>query len=204
MIKSIVFDMDGVLIDARDWHFDALNMALEVFGVNISVEEHLREYDGLPTSVKLNKLSERGIIPYELHNLINSTKQERTLRIAAQRCFPNPSHVAMLSYLKKQNFKLGLATNSIRRTTIAMLNYAGIQDYFDSILTNEDVNMPKPNHEIYTTSARVLGHVPSETLVIEDNKNGITAAKAAGCHVLEVKDPEDVHLDRILDKLEDI
>jgi beta-phosphoglucomutase len=201
MIKSIVFDMDGVLIDARDWHFDALNMALEVFGVSISPDQHLRDFDGLPTAVKLKKLSERGIIPFELHDIINATKQERTLRIAAQRCFPNPSHVAMLSYLKNQNFKLGLATNSIRRTTLAMLNYGGIQDFFDSILTNEDVAKPKPNDEIYTTSARILGHNVSETLVVEDNRIGIAAAKAAGCHVLEVRDPEDVHLDRILDKL---
>jgi HAD superfamily hydrolase (TIGR01509 family) len=85
-----------------------------------------------------------------------------------------------------------------------MLNYAGLHDYFDLILTNEDVTNPKPNHEIYTTSAKFLGHEPSETLVVEDNKNGIAAAMAAGCHVLEVKDPEDVHLDRVLDKLEEI
>jgi HAD superfamily hydrolase (TIGR01509 family) len=85
-----------------------------------------------------------------------------------------------------------------------MLNHAGIQDFFDSILTNEDVKNPKPNHEIYTTSSRVLGHDPSETLVVEDNQNGIAAAKAAGCHVLEVRDPEDVHLDRILDRLEEL
>lgn len=201
MIKSIVFDMDGVLIDARDWHFDALNMALEIFGVRISEEMHLAEFDGLPTSVKLNKLSEQGLLPYELHKLVNATKQERTLRIAAQRCFPNPSHVAMLSYLRNHNFKIGLATNSIRRTTLAMLTHAGILEFFDSILTNEDVTYPKPNDEIYTISTKLLGNSCLETLVVEDNKNGITAAKAAGCHVLEVLNPDDVHLDRLLDKL---
>jgi HAD superfamily hydrolase (TIGR01509 family) len=110
----------------------------------------------------------------------------------------------MLSYLQNQNFKLGLATNSIRRTTFAMLSYAGIEGFFDSVLTNEDVQNPKPHHEIYTTSARILGHNPSETLVVEDNKNGVAAARAAGCHVLEVSDPEDVHLDKILEFLDRI
>lgn len=202
MIKGIIFDMDGVLIDAREWHYQAFNEALDLFGASIPHERHLSEFDGLPTSVKLKKLSVEGLIPEILHPLINSVKQERTLRIAAKNCFPNPSHVAMLSYLKNQNFKIGLATNSIKLTTMAMITYAGIEDFFHSILTNEDVKFAKPHPEIYRSSAAALGFKPEEILVVEDNVNGIQAATAAGCRVLEVKNPDDVHLDRVLNALE--
>ncbi|HCF3308648.1 TPA: HAD hydrolase-like protein, partial [Pseudomonas aeruginosa] len=53
MIKAVIFDMDGVLIEAKDWHYDALNKALNLFGYNISRHDHLTSYDGLPTSRKL-------------------------------------------------------------------------------------------------------------------------------------------------------
>ena len=83
-MKAIVFDMDGVLIDAREWHHRALNEALEVFNVSINLQEHNDRFDGLPTSVKLNMLSSEGRIPRHLHQIINEIKQERTLRVAAE------------------------------------------------------------------------------------------------------------------------
>ncbi|WP_185022353.1 HAD hydrolase-like protein, partial [Pseudomonas fluorescens] len=57
MIKAVIFDMDGVLIEAKDWHYDALNKALNLFGYNISRHDHLTSYDGLPTAHKLEMLS---------------------------------------------------------------------------------------------------------------------------------------------------
>lgn len=51
-IKAVLFDMDGVLVEAKDWHYEALNRALDVFGLPISRSEHLSQYDGLPTRTK--------------------------------------------------------------------------------------------------------------------------------------------------------
>lgn len=197
-IDTVIFDMDGVLIDAREWHFEALNDALELFGFSIDRQSHESRFDGLPTRVKLEILSKEFGLPKSLHPLINTVKQERTLRIAAAKCYPRPQHLILIAALKRGGIKVGVATNSIRQTTEAMLGYAGILPLLDVVVTNQDVTMSKPDPEIYLLAMERLGSVPNHTLVIEDNPNGVTAAKAAGCQVEVVASTEDVHLERII------
>jgi HAD superfamily hydrolase (TIGR01509 family) len=192
-MKSIIFDMDGVLIDARDWHYNALNEALEIFSVSINPEEHNLRFDGLPTSIKLNMLSSEGIIPKHLHQVIHDIKQERTLRSAAKMCFPNIEHLLMMDWLKHKKIPIGLATNSIRASTTLFLQFAGLIEYFDVIVTNEDVINAKPSPEIYLEASRKLGNEPNQILVIEDSEYGYNSALAAGCHVIKVGGPNDVN-----------
>ena len=78
LIKAVIFDMDGVLIDAKDWHFDSLNKELGLFGSEISRYDHLVTFDGLPTKKKLEMLSIEGRLPLKLHDFINELKQEYT------------------------------------------------------------------------------------------------------------------------------
>lgn len=193
-IKAIVFDMDGVLIDARYWHFQALNEALGFFGFNIDEDLHEAEFDGLPTKVKLEKLSLESGLPRALHPIIQDVKQDRTLRIAAEKCFPSTSHLLLLGRLKLEGMKIGVATNSIRQTAEYMLEYAGISKHLDALVTNEDVSEPKPDPEIYRKICSILQVDPSETLVFEDNENGLRAATLAGCKVIKVESPAEVDL----------
>ncbi len=193
-IKAVVFDMDGVLIDARDWHFEALNKALRTFGLHFSYEEHLEKFNGLSTRQKLNYLTENQSLPAELHQTISDTKQDRTLRIAAEKCFPNTQHLILLDRLRHKNFKVGVYTNSIRDTAEAMLKYAGLLAKIDTLITNQDVANPKPNPEGYLLVCKELGVDPEEVLVIEDGEYGIQAATSAGCHVVRVANPSDVSM----------
>ena len=73
-IKAVLFDMDGVLVNAKDWHYEAFNKALEVFGMPISRSEHLSLYDGLPTRAKLQMLTEKKHLPVQLHEFLNKLK----------------------------------------------------------------------------------------------------------------------------------
>jgi HAD superfamily hydrolase (TIGR01509 family) len=200
-IKAVVFDMDGVLIDARDWHFEALNYALGIFGFEISRSSHEEEFDGLPTREKLNILSRRVGLPLSLHFLINEIKQQQTLQLAALRCRPVFQHEYILQRLRESGYKTAVATNSIRRTTMTMLQNAAVLEYLDVVVTNEDVTYAKPNPEIYLRVAELLQVSPSQMLVLEDNPNGIQSAKRAGCHVLEVRDPNFVRWDLIKGRL---
>ena len=75
MIKAILFDMDGVLVDAREWHYEALNRALEIFGMKISLDNHLSTFDGLPTRRKLQILGKSRGLPAGLHDFVNELKQ---------------------------------------------------------------------------------------------------------------------------------
>jgi beta-phosphoglucomutase len=201
-IKGVIFDMDGVLIDARNWHYSSLNDSLNLFGFQISNEDHLEYYDGLPTRKKLEILSEMHKLPTGLHHLINACKQEITFRYIHQYCFPKPNILAILSYCKNMDLKIGLATNSIRKTTEVMMQKSGLISFFDVILTNEDVKEPKPSPEIYFKAQKLLGLSSTECLVFEDNKNGIEAAIAAGCRVSQVLEPDLFFLDQVTPLLE--
>ena len=82
MIKLVIFDMDGVLVDACEWHRIALNEALkEVCNYEISLEDHYKIFNGSPTKVKLKKLSERGIINDNLFEKIETIKQQKTMTL---------------------------------------------------------------------------------------------------------------------------
>lgn len=191
----MIFDMDGVLIDARDWHFEALNQALRIFGFEISKQDHIERFDGLPTRIKLQILSEEVGLPVSLHSTVNEIKQERTLRIACQYCFPIPEHLVLISELRRAGIKIGVATNSVRGTAEKMLEAAGLLEYLDALVTNEDVENTKPSPDIYLLAFQTLGVYASETVVVEDNSNGIEAAKRAGARVLEVFGTQDVNLE---------
>lgn len=196
-IKAVVFDMDGVLIDARDWHYEALNKALGIFGYEISRYDHLVTFDGLPTKRKLEMLSlERGF-PRQLHDFINTLKQNYTVEIIHQRCRPTFHHEYALANLKSAGYRVGLASNSIRMTIELMMEKAGLNGYLDVCLSNQDVEKPKPDPQIYLEASKRLGVKPKECLVVEDNQNGIAAARAAGCSVFAVASVNDVTYERI-------
>jgi len=196
-LKAILFDMDGVLIDARDWHYEALNLALQPFGMHISRDEHLSTYDGLSTRQKLDILHRARGLPKGLQTFINDLKQQHTQALIAARCRPTFRHRYMLSRLRQAGYQLALCSNSIRETVDSMVTHAGLTTCFDITLSNQDVTHPKPAPDIYLEAMRCLGRTPDSCLVVEDNANGIAAARAARAHVLEVSDPEDVTYDRL-------
>jgi beta-phosphoglucomutase len=203
-IRAVIFDMDGVLIDARNWHYEALNEALGYFGHSISPQDHEDRFDGLPTKVKLDMLTKETALPKALHSAIQEVKQDRTLRIAANKCFPSTQHLLLLGRLRSDGMKIGVATNSIRKTAEFMLEYAGVTKYLDVLVTNEDVSEPKPNPEIYKKACGLLDVHPRETLVFEDNEHGIQSATLAGCAVIRVDSPSDVNLGRYFSFLQEV
>jgi HAD superfamily hydrolase (TIGR01509 family) len=196
-IKAVIFDMDGVLIDAKEWHFEALNTALGLFGMQISRYDHLVTYDGLPTRRKLEMLSlERGL-PSELHQFINDLKQLYTMEMIYSKCRPMFIHKYALSKLKDRGYKLAVCSNSIKDTIQVMMEKSDLLKYLDFYLSNQDVKHGKPDPEIYNNAMNRLGLKPTECLIVEDNPNGIAAAKASGAHVMQVHSVEDVTLDNL-------
>ena len=203
-IKAVLFDMDGVLIDAREWHYEALNEVLRIFGYEITRAMHEDRFDGLSTSKKLEMLTKEVGLPQHIHGMINRIKQDRTLRIAASKCFPNIAHQVLISKLKKQGFKVGVVTNSIRQTTEFMLTYAGLFELLDVVVTNQDIDKPKPNPDGYQFAMQKLDVLPSETLIVEDSPYGVAAGKASGAKVVEVNSVTDVGIDLFYDLIPEI
>lgn len=197
IIKAVIFDMDGVLIDAKDWHYDALNQALAIFGLTISRHEHLITFDGLSTGQKLKMLSKTYVLPETLHSFINEMKQQYTMDITHQLCKPYFQHQYALSKLKEQGYRLAVASNSVRNSVKVMMEKSTLIEYLDFYLSNQDVTNSKPDPEIYNLAISKLGFKPEECVIVEDNENGLKAAKASGAHVLKVETIHDVSLENI-------
>lgn len=192
-IRAIIFDMDGVLIEAKEWHYEALNRALALFGMEISRYDHLVTYDGLPTKKKLQMLSAERGFPQQLHAFVNELKQQYTMEFVHSKCKPRFFHEFTLARLRAADFRLVCCSNSIRATMSLMLDKANLSKFLDFYLSNEDVSKPKPDPEIYTKAMSRLELKPEQCVVVEDNPHGIEAGRKAGAHVMEVSTVEDVN-----------
>lgn len=190
----ILFDLDGTLVEAKEWHYEALNRALRLFGFEISREDHLTIYDGLPTRNKLRLLTEQEGLPETLYDLIFRFKQEFTFQEIEKNCKPLPNVVETLQELKKRGYTLGLCSNSIRKSIDLMLHYSGITKYFDLILSNQDVTFAKPDPEMYEVARHRLKVRAEDCLVVEDNLKGIEAGRRARMKVIQVSSPKDISL----------
>jgi HAD superfamily hydrolase (TIGR01509 family) len=200
MSKLIIFDLDGVLVEAKEIHFDSLNLALENIGSEfiISWEEHLKTYDGLKTYDKLNLLSKFKGLPLDktiLDKIFNS-KQEYTLN-ALSNLGRNQKFIELFEQLKANGYIIACCSNSVEKTVNLSLTNLGIIDYFDLILSNESVKYSKPHPEIYWKAMSYFGVLPSETLIVEDSPTGLTAAFKSGAKVLRVKNTNDFDFEKL-------
>jgi HAD superfamily hydrolase (TIGR01509 family) len=189
-MKAIIFDLDGVLVEAKNIHFEALNKAL---GEKYAIEwnEHLSIYDGLKTNQKLKILTERKKLPIELYKEVWDNKQAYTLQ-QLRNLKVNSELVLTMNALANEGYKLAVCSNSIRKTVLTVLSKLGIIEYFDLILSNEDVKNSKPHPEIYWKAISTMGCLPEEVLIVEDSPYGLLAASRSKAHIMRVGSPKEV------------
>ena len=195
MIKLIIFDLDGVLVDAKNIHYLTLNEALGS-KYAISWEEHLNKYDGLKTNEKLKLLTTSKGLPPSLYNEIWLKKQELTIN-ELKKITPNDVLKNTIKELSHQKYKIAVCSNSIRKTILTVLSKLDIIEYFDYIVSNEDVNNSKPHPEMYWKTISYFGVLPEETLIIEDSPFGLLAANRSKSNVMRVETPNSVTIDNI-------
>ena len=195
MIKLIVFDLDGVLVEAKTIHFEALNEAL---GEKYSIEwdEHLSKYDGLKTSQKLEMLTKEKGLPSSLYESVWSKKQKLTLNKLSS-LKPSDEIYNCIKKLSDEGFKIACCSNSIRKTILTVLSKLNIIEFFDLILSNEDVKNSKPHPEIYWKAMSTIGVIPDETLIVEDSPFGLLAASRSTSNVFRVESPKQVTYENI-------
>ena len=202
-IKLLVFDLDGVLATTKSLHYDSLNTALR--NVNekyvINIDEHHKIYDGLPTYKKLSILNKNKGLPEEHFEQIYNDKQRLTLDLIKTSYSEDTRLKNILKQLKKDDYKIYVASNSIRDTVKLLLYKTGLIEYVDYYISNEDVNNNKPNAEMYLKAMIHAGVNPKETLIIEDSPRGIEAAINSGGEILIVKTPDDVTYENIKNKI---
>ena len=198
-MKLILFDLDGVLIDAKDIHYQALNRALGA-EYAISQEEHRNIYDGCKTFQKLEILTKRKGLPVEQYTEISNWKQQYTIGEIAK-LKPIQEIVELFNYLEQNGYKIGVCSNSIRRTVLTALAKTELMQYCSVIVSNEDVKNSKPHPEMYWKAMSMMNVLPEDTLIVEDSPPGLLAAQRSGANYVRVDNPYDVTRDKILPNL---
>jgi len=205
MDKLIIFDLDGVLIDSRDLHYDALNDALRAIDKKyvISREEHLSTYDGLSTTKKLEMLTANKDLPQKYYNQIWSDKQTATFDLI-KRIPRSEKIIEIFQYAKKRGYKISIASNSIRETVKLALLSLGVIEYVDLYVSNEDVKRTKPHPEMYWKCMWELNCIPENTIIVEDSHIGRLGATRSGANLLPVENVTDLNLNKVIDKMDQI
>ena len=197
MIKVIIFDLDGVLVNTKKIHFETLNKSLKKNKLNtISYEDHLKVYDGLPTKEKLNILSKKFRINKSIKDKIQKDKKSFTSKILKEKILYNKKIEKIFSVLSKK-YKIVVATNAVKETLNICLSKLKIKKYVNFSMCNEDIINPKPNPEIYFKIFIKFGIYPNECLILEDSSYGRQAALSSGGHLMPIKEEKEVTLNNI-------
>jgi len=187
--KLVIFDLDGVLIDSRELHYEALNEALARVDEKyiITRDEHLSRYDGLNTTKKLKMLTEDKGLPAQFYDQIWQDKQTATFDLI-RHCPKNSSAKYTMEQLKLHGWKVAVASNSIRETVRIALDSLGVLGLVDYYVSNEDVKYTKPYPEMYWKCMISVGALPKNTIIVEDSHIGREGALNSGGHLYPVKD----------------
>ena len=198
MISLVIFDLDGVLIDSKEIHFNALNLALSEVGDDcvISRKEQDTIFEGLTTNVKLDILTKTKGLPRNLHEDIWRRKQEYSAKLF-ESTSEDEDLANIFRFIKSRGIKIAVASNSIRQTLDTCLKSLGVAGYVDYSLSNEDVEFPKPNPEIYNKCMEYLKATTENTVIFEDSEIGLRAALATGAKVEKVLNRKNIYFDRI-------
>lgn len=203
MIKAVLLDLDGVLVEARDWHFIALNTALkEISGTEISLEEHLSDFNGLPTFKKLDMLVKAGRVRADDINKIWQLKQDVTVDTIKQMGKHDEEKIELMRSLKTSGILVACVTNSIRMTAEMMLTVTGQIYFIDLLVSNEDVVKQKPEAEGYIKAMVKFSCNPQDTLIVEDSDFGIMAAEKACANIMRVTCAADVTKEAVFREIE--
>lgn len=207
MINTVIFDLDGVLAVSKELHFEALNLALQKVDEKyvISKEDHLKHFDGLSTNVKLRLLSKERNLPIEKYESIWEDKQNLTIDLIKKYIKPEQHLIDLFKKLQDDAYMIIVASNSIRETTHLFLQQLGLKKYVRQILTNEDCGFWSKPHPFIYLKAMVDNHIrPKEALIIEDSHVGITSALESGGNIMVVKNPSEVTIESIYNKINEL
>ena len=178
-MKAVIFDMDGVIIDSEPIHFEVDMQTMKDLGCNISREE-LEKYVGTTNEYMIADIKKNYNIRKSVEEIINYKVEMVKNKIVQSDLEPIEGIRELLIDLKKKNIPAAIASSSPKDFINIVVSKFKLQEYFKYIVSGEEVESGKPAPDVYIETAKKLGISPKECIVVEDSKNGVLAAKAAG------------------------
>lgn len=205
-IRAVIWDMDGVIVDTAPYHFSAWQEAFQKRGTKYTEEDFLRNFGRRNDAIIRNILG-GGISQSEL-DTISEEKEEDFRKKVRQNIKPLPGAIKLMKLLIEHGFKMALASSAPIKNIKIQTEGLGISDWFQSIISSEDVTEGKPSPQSFLLSAQRLGADPKNCVVIEDAVAGVTAAKRAGMRCLAVTNTHPkrnlMEADLVVDTLETV
>lgn len=193
-VEAVIFDFDGVIVDTEPLHYAAFQRILEPFGLHFTWQEYVETYIGFDDRDAFrHAFSAKDMLLTQdtLHRLINQ-KASVFNEVISSGVTAYPGVTELIHHLHTSRTPLAICSGALRSDIDPILVMLGISEYFDIIVTADDVSASKPDPECYELAFRKLltahGHTFSKktTIAIEDTPAGISAAKAAGLLVCAV------------------
>lgn len=188
MIKAVIFDMDGVLIDSEPVHFESDKLTFRDYGLEVT-DSVLYNYVGTSNSEMWKRLRIEFNIPATVDEILKKQMKYKKQLFSGETLIPVEGVAELLRLLKNSGAAIGLASSSPRDFIQLIIESLRIDDFFQVIVSGEEVNKGKPEPDIFLKTAELLGAAPYECIVIEDSENGVRAAKSAGMKSIGYRNP---------------
>ena len=184
MIKGVIFDMDGVLVDNRDAHIEAFEIICRKYGVPFDREKFMPTF-GMTNDLILERLMPEVIKTTDWKKI--AVEKENIYREIFERTIATAKGlVDFLKALKKEGYKTAVGSSGNTPNVNFVLDRCGIAGYFDAIANGDMITRGKPDPEVYLLAAKKLELAPGECIVVEDAPVGIRAARSAGESVVAI------------------
>lgn len=187
MVKAVIFDLDGLLLDSEITSYKIYLEIAERFGYEFKLEDFTHNFSGQPLMHNVPLAIEMYHLPWTLEEALKEIDIIET-RLLAEGIDLKPGAKELLQYLKHNGYKMIVASSSVRARAINLLTQNGIVEYFDDFVFGPEVKRGKPNPDIFLKAAEKLDEAPENCLVLEDSEAGIQAAYAANIPVICIPD----------------
>lgn len=207
MIEAVIYDMDGVISDTLPIHTGAESKVLLRYGIRVSPQEIIKEFNGIPERVTFETLFKRFNRKLDLQQVQNE-KWQLFQKLAKDGIPAIPGSLESIDTLLANKFTLGLASSAPLRIINLVIESLKIKDKFQAVVCTEEVKYGKPAPDIFLLAAEKLEIDPRNCVVIEDAASGIQAARAAGMKCIAIttthKRQELEGADRIIDNFREL
>ena len=184
MIDTVIFDMDGVLINSEPVYFQVERELFKSLDLDISNEQH-NTFVGMAMTDIWEIIKSEKEINYSVEELVGFHKKAiHDYFIQAENLVTIPGVKVLIKYFKNKNFKLGVASSTDTKLVKIILEKLGIIDFFENVTGGDEVKNGKPSPDVFLLAAKKLDSSPGKCLVWEDSKNGVESAKKAGMKVI--------------------